>query len=303
MRRLLFLLLAKTASGVSPLDFGKSLRQYSPIEQKKFEISEGMAFPSIAFFEKDGKQLAFLAARHANNADHITCQKLKEVFQEFAPGCLVLEGFSKSGTENYRKMIQENGIDPRDCGEPEYAASLAVKENIPFIGGEPDDSEIEGELQKQGYEPQDIWYIKFVGQIHQWKRHGKNYDSIEKYLKEYSPESEIEWFNSWYEYKVGKNPDLEFLKSSQQCAPLIDGDYIQRFTQAKSDIRNLRIFQTIQESCEKYGKVLVVYGASHYFQLYDVLVAEFGKPIYQRQNLLERFGSHIKDIKEFFWHS
>lgn len=119
MRRLLFLLLAKTASGVSGEDFGKNIRQYSQTEQKKFEISEGVAFPSVAFFKKDGKQLAFLAARHANNADHIACQKLKEVFQGFAPGCLVLEGFGKAETENYRKSIQENGIDPRDCAEPE----------------------------------------------------------------------------------------------------------------------------------------------------------------------------------------
>ena len=55
----------------------QEFNDYTAISQMLFELSEGIAFPSVAYFQNTSFDITYIAARHASGhgIKHPTCQK------------------------------------------------------------------------------------------------------------------------------------------------------------------------------------------------------------------------------------
>jgi len=99
-------------------------------------------YPYVAKFRHGEKKLSYLAATHENSINSKTFQLIAKEFREFNPEVSIIEGLaSESGfsPENHSKSLKEIDLSRPiwGNGEPSYAAALALKNNIPYIGGEP----------------------------------------------------------------------------------------------------------------------------------------------------------------------
>jgi hypothetical protein len=281
-----------SASEIEPLV------EYDSVSQKMFAVREGIAFPTGAHFQEEtsGKQLYYVAARHANHQNHLTCQLIQEAIQSYKPDVLILEGFDNDPDMIEALIKEDEGIDLKNCSEVEYAIHLALKNEISFVGAEPTEDFIRKKLKKQGYQEYDITYRDFIGSINESVRRGQNFESLKEYYDAYFSGGDVKWFESWYSSVMNEDPSLEWFKNSECTAPIKDGDYVQKLTHAISDLRNENILKTIDKSIEEYDRPMVIYGCSHYFQQHSALFKKYGHPTYKKQPFMERYLIHIKDI-------
>lgn len=274
------------------------LTGYTAYGQGLFTWAHSVKSPYSVNFNKSGKELCYLAVKHAYGVEHPTNKKLKLVLQSFEPDCLILEGFDNSAESVQRELDAINQCHLSSISESQYAIHLTYRKGIPFIGGEPEESIVQKHLIPK-YQEADLWYRDFIAYIHQEFRNGDVYLTVEDYLKDYSPETPIDYFDNWCERRLGGVPNIKSLRDSEYTAPIKEGHFVQRLTAEISDIRNYEILSRIEECMGQYQKVMVIYGSSHYYQQHKILEKEYGPPVYESQNFCERccFGDVLKFMK------
>ena len=256
--------------------------------------------PFVARYRKGAERLVFVGARHAFRPNAPTMRAVDEGFAEIQPNIVIVEGFPTAMGENPPPLVAEAhrygapDADEFARGEPMYAASIALKRGIPFLGGEPTREEQIQVLKAKGFTDADLAFSALLGEFSQALRSGDIPDtSTGSLAKDYPRAAQalklpldhggwnldapsLDEFRQRYRdiYGVDLVGDHEF--------PLrIDvGDTTRHGQQSSVDMitRDRHLLGLIEQQLAERHSVLVVYGGSHWATLSAALEKRLGKP-------------------------
>lgn len=248
--------------------------------------------PALYEFRSKDKTLWYLASRHSNKNDQPVFKYINKVVDK-KPAVIIVEGFQSdlgfSPKEISESVLQGIKDDFYPAGEPSYAIELAVKNNIPYIGGEPNDKLILQEVIKSGYTANDLLSFNFVRRMPQINRSGEleknKIESIySQYIKRKAQDFDYKGktlnfkkFKEWYLKNQGKKFSLTAGERGE-AAPIEGPYFTQKISLEVTKIRDTHILQVISDMMNKYDKVLIIYGSSHYRVEHKAIKASLGEP-------------------------
>jgi hypothetical protein len=277
-----------------------NINLYSPESEQKFQQEKHLIPPYIAFFKTHNRQLLYIAAKHQIGDKNSTFQLIKNAFDKFNPDIVLLEGIeeTKDAPPNWiKKYIQQFCLPKWQCGEPLYAAHLAIIKNIKFLGAEPENSEIFKLLQSQNYNKQDVVFFYFTRQIPQYYREKLiiSQNDLATLFTEFLPnfiknhKYNFNDYQIWLKEKIDQKISLQNLIDAELTAPIASGNYLQKLSSKLGIIRDQHIAKAILENAAKHKKTLIIFGHSHYLSQKDVLEKYLGNASYfsNLENIVE----------------
>lgn len=286
-------------------DLPYELTQFTFEGQKAFAQERGITgLPVVIHFEEAGyKSLRYIAAKHAagpvpsvTETGHPTFAAIKKAFEEFNPDICIVEGFdSEVETLNWQQICDSSEFKDNPGSESIYTAQLAKGRGIPFIGGEPTNASILTHILQSGLSIDDYAYLSITRQLIQDYRDNKHlWENPDVYLETFVNDmgalyceqiTRKKYTFAEYEDWVKANYNglfcFEELSDTRAAAPVIDGTRLQQIASVNSKHRDLEILSRIIWATEKYNRVLVVYGGSHYYTQHTELERRFGTPRYE----------------------
>ncbi len=243
--------------------------------------------PYLARFEKNGRILLYVAARHEATRANRTMELIRGAIADDKPDFLVIEGV-QNGTENGFLAYARRSCGESACpaGEPAFAALQAAEAKIPFAGGEPLDEEVLPAMAKLGFGRRDLFNFFFARRIPQYRREGRLGEPLPVLYAEYLKSNPIfqgdgftfEGFEAWYLERNAKKFDLASF-DDDEVAPKGGGAfYTQRLSAAINLVRNRFAVQLLAEKLTVHRTVMIVYGASHFLMERRALERTLGKP-------------------------
>ncbi len=298
--------------GIKPYD-GKS--------QKKFEREAGIENRFLASFKTPKKELCYVGVSHENSLEGDTFHLVKTTFDAFEPEILILEGFSYTYGRNpwfildrIKEMTESTPHWPG--GEPNFAAFLAQRKGIPFVGAEPTDKEICEQLMAKGYLNTDVAFFYFLRQT------GEYYRSKELLSEEQLPVlfkrdmgvyqfhfflqkvPSYEDYQSWLRQHCHRNICFKNIDqlSGELTAPKLDGKlFTHQISNEINAIRDAYILKVELNIAREFSKIMIVYGGAHYYSQEEILKRYFGEPTYRRSRTSRRFfGKKAPTAAQFF---
>ena len=255
--------------------------------------------PSLSTYEGCNRRLVYIAAVHSNDPAGKTFALVRTAFEKAKPQFVVLEGFEESMGLSPVALVAHSAKvagTPGDA-EPYLSVRLAQAAGVPFIGGEPDDSDILAEARKKGMTARDMFATYVLRQIEQWVRETKLTSHtdvkldvlIRDYAKAFARDAKIQEaeiadiatadaFKAWYQktnglaFAEGYKPEDAWPITPESNRPT------NRLIVLISDARDKHILGVIDRALQNNAVVLVVYGASHLDIEAPALAAAFGKP-------------------------
>ena len=250
--------------------------------------------PVIAHYKKGDYELFYVAARHSNDIGSDTLNLVEDLFAHDQFNALLVEPFPYDFGQSPPWFSREakEGFSEKFIygGESSLSAILADKKNIPFFGGEPDHRDIYEDLKKKGYSDQDILGFYLVRQIPQWIREKEDKKNLVEHKGPFFLSSYCKIFGikkcpnltaikAWYKNHSGHQ--LGSNVTNEEVAPVNSGAlFTQKISSDVDHIRDRFTLAVIQELMNKYHKVAVVYGASHFITLRKSFDAAFGEPTF-----------------------
>ena len=253
--------------------------------------------PFVATYRSRGQVLVFVGVRHVFTSENPTLRAVDSGFSTASPAIVVVEGFPTEMGESPPPLVQavrtRGTADADDFarGEAIYAASLAVRRGIPFIGGEPTRREQVGALARKGYEPADIAFSYLLGGLSQSLRAGDLADTSDPgltavfarwsggFANQYklAPMS-LEEFERRYRSMFGVDlaSDTQLVARSDIATTTVPA--LAALHQADMITRDEHLLATIERQLASRKRVLVVYGGSHWTTLAQALEKKLGKP-------------------------
>lgn len=255
--------------------------------------------PGMSTYDGCGKRLVYVAAVHSNDATGKTFTLVRTAFETAKPQFVVLEGFEESMGVSPAALIAHSAKvagTPGDA-EPYLSVRLAQAAGVPFIGGEPDDSDILAEVRRKGMTARDMFATYVLRQIEQWVRETKltshtdpKLDTlIRDYAKPFARDAKVspaeisdiataDAFKAWYKATNGAAFDTGYKPEDAWPITPESNRPTNRLIVLISDARDAHILGVINRALETKPVVLVVYGASHLDIEASALAAAFGKP-------------------------
>jgi hypothetical protein len=287
---LLFFCSCAAPSGRVKADLSK-VRPWS----EQLARTEPMPTPYVVDFEAGSRALTYLAVDHSNEIASPSLRLVDKAMDSRPFKAVVLEGFPRSmglSPATLRARAESDGANGfyRD-GEASLAVRKAVIKSIPFVGGEPDDELVNQTLISAGFSLDDLYFFYIVRLIPQWRKDGTiTRQGFEGAFVEMAPtlgprlgiakgyEPSLEYFHKWYQLKMGKPFRVRDV-NYETVAPYPAGELItQRIAAITGRLRNEHIVRVTEEMLNSYGKVLVVYGATHFLMQQLALESMLGKP-------------------------
>lgn len=235
----------------------------------------------VTHFQKEEKNLYYVNVHHVSGIDNPTCGSVRTAFEICNPQRVIIEGLpTQCGVSPafYIDLLKREAARNFPAGEHNYAAFLAHRNNIPFIGGEPSRTEVYFAMHKEGYSAKEITAFSLLRLIPQHRREGMLMDEthfVERakhYLDcaaEGCPERRMTLpeFEDWYVARRGD--ERHFLEiCTADFAPYGSeaSNYFQRLNHRLGMVRERHLDTLIAESLTNADKVLVVYGDGHLVQ-------------------------------------
>jgi hypothetical protein len=251
--------------------------------------------PFIVTYRARGKVLAFVGADHVFTDSNPTTDAIARAFAEVDPAAVIIEGFPSAFGANPGFIVEsvrrrrEPGADSYARSEGSFAASLALDKRVPFFGGEPTlEEEIDG-LVAKGYARRDASFAMLLRAMGQARRSGEmpagdsgrfaaRFEQEARAvagMMRTAPVTQSEFVAS-YRRLVGVDP-VSDAAMAQRYDPGTD-TLLQRMGADNMRVRDEHLLRTILRQLDRYGRVLVVYGSSHWTTLAQALRARLGKP-------------------------
>lgn len=254
------------------------------------------AVPFIARYRRTGRDLGFVAVEHGVDPNSPTFKAVAKAFRIIRPRMLIVEGFPTSWGQSPPRIggKVERRNDPKadsyDRGEDIYAVNLAMREHIPFIGGDVSDPEIYASLVAEGFRPDDIAFSSMFGPLNQdlgagvfSRPSGPEFEAAYRkwagiIFPSYPnpPSSDPSGFRAWFERIYGRPPEADehWAEHGGPGEPEVPG----RIGNAVNLIRDRHLFTTAIAMLNAHGSVVVVYGGSHLSSLWDAFAEAIGLP-------------------------
>ena len=257
--------------------------------------AEPLPAPYLVDFEAGAKALTFVAVDHSNESNSPSLKLVANAMESRRYSAVVLEGFPRSlglNPPGFHSRAEKDGANGffRE-GETSVAVVKAVKKAVPFVGGEPDEDLVKARVIEAGFNTDDLFGFYITRLVPQWRRDGtlssrgfeeafhEHAPRIAKRLG-YAPETEpsLEFYHKWYQAKMGR-PFRARDINDETVAPYAGGEFFtQRVAAVTSQVRNEHIVLVTQEMLNRYGRVLMVFGSSHYPVQQLALESMLGKP-------------------------
>lgn len=265
-----------------------------------------MTQPYFAEFSYKDKKLVYVLAKHVSEKeypdvlDHPTIITIRNLFQKFRPEVVIVEGIP-TGDELSPESMKEHAKKCRarkfkGCGESFYAIDQAILSKTEFISGEPREKEIKQELAKYGYSEVDILGFYMVRQIPQMKRRNEfsaasfPYE-CERFLKRYRKRLGFagtfgyQDFKEWYaRHMTSPKSFLDIENNDPAPHGGKDATYIQKISHHVGLARDRMIVSRIENMMNRFDRVLIIYGGSHYLLQENALVDSLGKPKFYKES-------------------
>lgn len=266
--------------------------------QNKFAMEKGVtSLPAVMHFAREGQEyLRYIAADHApgpvpsaTEPGHPTFLAIKRVFEEFNPDFCIVEGFDgKEGTDlRADPMYKSEGP-----GEPAYVVRLAKEKNILFAGGESTDIAMLDHLESKSFSRDDYACLCITQYIAEnWRNHGDLWQNpnlkeyIDKkaglYVEHFGKAYSFDDYQAWIRANYPRVLPFGELTDTKLTVPISDGAKLQQIAYASGLLRDAEILDRIIDATDIHERVLVVYGASHYYVQHKELEKRFGAPRYE----------------------
>lgn len=255
---------------------------------------ENQTFPAIASFKKDEFELRYIPACHTFNKENNLFKLIRDQIETFNPTFLILEGFQNENIYS----IAESEKQPKE-GESIFALRIASKKGIHVISGEPRDADLMAEMhQKFGgklKQSEDVFTFYILRMLQQELRKDSIAENQDPRIAvNHIANLQAGFLDHTYSYDQLATHLLNKYEISNLSLPLIkegQGDNflcayglllleLERVLEYDVFIRDQSILRTIFgcHDRDKSGKVLIIYGSSHYQTQLPVLESYFGKP-------------------------
>ncbi len=257
--------------------------------------------PFVTSYRKGAERLVFVGAHHAFEPNAPTMRAVAAGFAMIHPHVVIVEGFPTAMGENPPPLVSEAhrygtaDADEFARSEAMYAASIGMKQGIPFLGGEPTQEEVLQVLKAKGFTDTDIAFSALAGGFSQALRSGDMPDTSPESLAKIYPRLA-------QELKLpldqgGGNLDAPSLDEFKQRYRDLYGvdivgddkfplriDVVNDTTRHGQEskvammTRDRHLLGLIEQQLAERHSVLVVYGGSHWATLSAALKKRLGKP-------------------------
>jgi hypothetical protein len=257
--------------------------------------------PFVASYRHGTERLVFVGVRHAFNPNDPTMRAVTAGFANIQPRVLVVEGFPTAMGENPPPLVAEArrygtpDADEYARGEAMYAASIALKRKIPFLGGEPTREDENQVLKAKGFTDADIAFSSLLGGLSQALRSGDIPDTSRESLVKIYPRlaQELKLPPDHGGWNLNAPSLDEFVQRYRDMYgvdiigddkfPLridVVNDNTRNGQQAKVGMmsRDRHLLGLIEQQLAERHTVLVVYGGSHWATLSAALQERLGTP-------------------------
>lgn len=243
--------------------------------------------PYLARFEKNGRVLVYVAARHEATGSNPTMSLIRRAFKDDKPDYLVIEGVTNGEERGFVEFARRScGETSCPAGEPAFAALLAEEAKIPFAGGEPGDDKVLSAVEKLGYGRRDLFNFFFARRIPQYRREGRFGAEPSVLYAEYLKASPLfrdddfsyEDFLAWYRERNGKEFEPAAFEEDEVAPKGKGALFTQRLSAAVNLVRNRFTVRLLGELLGRHRKVVIVYGGSHFLMERRALERALGKP-------------------------
>lgn len=254
---------------------------------------EPLEYPFQATYQIEGKTLRYLAALHSCDPHSDTFTMIRNVLENQDVNFVLVEGIPYSAGVSPGPKIDwaikqyKSGI--YDGFETAFSISLAAQRNIPFVGGEPDDSFILSRIVDKGYSAEDLIFYYFLQQILQsqeskvqmTKSLADSFDHFLQSKNKFFNLKNLPKYSDFEKWCLEKNGEV-FNPSqitAEMLAPFGDGKlYAQQISSAVCKVRDQFVVTKIGEALSRYDSVLVIYGGSHWSTQKRVFEKSLGSP-------------------------
>ena len=256
--------------------------------------------PFVVSYRKGTERLVFVGAHHAFQPNSPTMKAVRAGFDQLQPEVVILEGFPTAMGENPPPLVAEAhrygtpDADEYARGEAMYAASIALMQSIPFLGGEPTREEEYQVLKSKGFADADIAFSSVLVGLSQALRSGdipdispaslaRIYPQLTEQLK--LPPDHGGWnldapsldeFMQRYRDMYG----VDIVGDDKFPLRIDVGDTTRRGQQGRVGMmtRDRHLLGLIEQQLAERHTVLVVFGGSHWATLSAALQERLGRP-------------------------
>ncbi len=232
--------------------------------------------PYVAMFNRGGKSLLFLGARHERDIENApTHAFVREAMDRFRPQVAIIEGLSTSEgpqperfMEAARKRVA-SGMAP----ESMYTAVLADDLGAVVIGGEPDAEATPRVIREAGYSDEDLLgflLTRRVASIVQGGRmDGEFGDQADRHLRQLKARNNIksdfngQAFLKWYEDAVGQPFNPRRAKQEVSPSAVDEPTSLRKMAVLVMKAREHNLAKLEARMLREHDRVLVVYGSGH----------------------------------------
>lgn len=258
-------------------------------------VSRPFSGPYVSHFHKNEKHLLYVGAQHQRGPVNDTFATIDAVIQQGHPQVVVIEGLeTKDGMSPLfyqQHAVQKSSEHFASSEEPQYAAYQAMRQGIPFIGGEPSEKDILIGMMIEGYSPQDLqafYLLRWVPRLVEYE--GMTEDNMKEMLSQYLegtklarviPEEyhiTVDDFLSWYDQHNDQQGRSLLDIKTDNLAPIRSqfASFFETMSADTGEIREQHLDNTIADLLESHDRVMVVYGSGHLLQSQKVFEQMFG---------------------------
>ncbi len=277
-------------------DYTATIVDISHFNERKSHLRNGIAYPMIATFKKDGQTLRYIGSQHSENPFSPAHQLIRQEFAKRRPDCVVVEGFVSEKHLNEIIGSQQKWEEHGQYGEHLLTVFQARQNNIPIVRGDPSYAQEKDFFIEKGYS---LEAVEYFFTLHSFAVYFNPTPSLspDRLLHMRSvtidgKEKSIEWVTGCKEW-VKKIYGEDYLPWSPQV--LVDafpatpwelrqvrsGTPIEEMKLALLKFREHTIIARILGAMKEHKNVLVVFGGSHLLAATAEFEERFGPPSYQ----------------------
>jgi hypothetical protein len=232
--------------------------------------------PHVAMFDKDGKQLLFIAARHGQDIEGSpTHAFVREAMRRFRPQVAIIEGVSTSKgpqPERFMKSARRR-VASGNAPEAMYTAVLADDLGAVVIGGEPDDEVTPQVIREAGYSDEDLLGFLLARRLVSMLRNDRIDDEFlelaDRSLRQLKARHRIESdfdaqdFLEWYETHLGAPFNPRRVKQEVSPSAVDEPTILRKMAILVMKAREHNLAELEARMLREHDRVLVVYGSGH----------------------------------------
>lgn len=259
---------------------------------------EPYEYPFLSSYMRKNKTLHYIATLHSTEEGSETFKLIEETIKKNSIDMVIVEGIPNSrgiSPDLFKNWANNQGKEGRYDGfETAFTIKTSAALNIPFIGGEPEETFIYDELLRRNFKTEDFLFYTFTQQLFQAKE-AKTLDvlSLEDKFNDFIEQKTSQLnldenyiLDDYYDWYLSNNLTPFSVDDiiPETCAPYISGKLLtQKVSSTICILRDQFTISVIENALNSNDNVLIVYGGSHWSTQSESLENTLGAPKFSKQ--------------------